>query len=74
MYGTDYQVCAKPLGKDHNFSIVANMMAIVTSIVGFLVLLAASLNFFHFQTGSFLNRGREFSIRKILGNTTSGLF
>ena len=74
MYGTDYQVCAKPLGKDHSFSIVANMMAIVTSIVGFLVLLAASLNFFHFQTGSFLNRGREFSIRKILGNTTSGLF
>ena len=50
------------------------MMAITTGIVGFLVLLAASLNFFHFQTGSFLNRGREFSIRKILGNTTSGLF
>lgn len=74
MYGTDYLVCAKPLGQDHNFTIVANMMALITAIVGFLVLLAASLNFFHFQTGSFLNRGREFSIRKILGNTTSGLF
>ena len=49
-------------------------MGIVTSLVGLLVLLAASLNFFHFQTGSFLNRGREFSIRKILGNNTSGLF
>ena len=49
-------------------------MALITAIVGFLILLAASLNFFHFQTGSFLNRGREFSIRKILGNTTSGLF
>ena len=49
-------------------------MALVTGMVGLLILLAASLNFFHFQTGSFLNRGREFSIRKILGNTTSGLF
>jgi ABC-type lipoprotein release transport system permease subunit len=74
MFGGDDQICAKPLGENHSQSIVANMMALITAIVGFLVLLAASLNFFHFQTGSFLNRGREFSIRKILGNTTSGLF
>ena len=73
-FGTDYPICVRPLGKDHQQSLLANMMAITTGIVGFLVLLAASLNFFHFQTGSFLNRGREFSIRKILGNTTSGLF
>ena len=73
-FGTDYPICVRPLGKDHQQSLLANMMAITTGIVGFLILLAASLNFFHFQTGSFLNRGREFSIRKILGNTTSGLF
>lgn len=74
MFGGENQICAKPLGKDYTQAQAANIMALVTAIVGFLVLLAASLNFFHFQTGSFLNRGREFSIRKILGNTTSGLF
>ena len=74
MFGGENPICAKPLGLNHDQSIMANMMALITAIVGFLILLAASLNFFHFQTGSFLNRGREFSIRKILGNTTSGLF
>ena len=74
MFRQDNPICAKPLGKDFHLAEMANMMALITAIVGFLVLLAASLNFFHFQTGSFLNRGREFSIRKILGNTTSGLF
>ena len=74
IFGENMPICAKPLGEDYNNALIANMMAIVTALVGFLVLLAATLNFFHFQTGSFLNRGREFSIRKILGNTTSGLF
>ena len=74
MFGGDNTICSRPLGKDFNNSQIANMMALITAIVGLLILLAASLNFFHFQTGSFLNRGREFSIRKILGNNTSGLF
>ena len=73
-FGENHSVRAKPLGKDHRNSQTANIMGIVTCLVGLLILLAASLNFFHFQTGSFLNRGREFSIRKILGNSTSGLF
>ena len=74
MFGGNQLICAQPLGVDFSQAEMANMMAQITAIVGFLILLAASLNFFHFQTGSFLNRGREFSIRKILGNTTSGLF
>ena len=74
MFGDNNPILAKPLGEKQDFVLIANIMTIVTSLIGFLVLLAASLNFFHFQTGSFLNRGREFSIRKILGNTTSGLF
>jgi len=73
-FDKEYPICARSLGEDHPKALLANMMAIVTAIVGLLVLLAASLNFFHFQTGSFLNRGREFSIRKILGNSTIGLF
>ena len=67
-------VLAEPLGKDQDFITISRIMVWVTSIIGLLILLAASLNFFHFQTGNFLNRGREFGIRKILGNTTSGLF
>ena len=74
MFGGDNTICSRPLGKDFNDSQIANMMALITAIVGLLILLAASMNLFHFQTGSFLNRGREFSIRKILGNNTSGLF
>lgn len=74
MFDRENSICAKPLGQDHRLSQIADMMALVTGIIGFLILLAASLNFFHFQTGSFLSRGREFSIRKILGNTTMGLF
>ena len=74
MFDRENPICAKTMGLSHDQSIMATMMALITAIVGFLILLAASLNFFHFQTGSFLNRGREFSIRKILGNTTSGLF
>ena len=73
-FGKNHPVLAKPLGKDHSQSKMAGIMALVTGMVGLLILLAASLNFFHFQTGSFLNRGREFSIRKILGNNTIGLF
>lgn len=74
MFGQDNQICAYPLGKDFSQKQMVYTMGAITAIVGLLVLLTASLNFFHFQTGSFLNRGREFSIRKILGNTTSGLF
>ena len=74
MFNRENPVRANRLGEDHSFSTIADIMGLVTALVGFLVLLTASLNFFHFQTGSFLNRGREFSIRKILGNTTSSLF
>ena len=52
-FGTDYPICANPLGKDHQQSLLANMMAITTGIVGFLILLAASLNFFYFQAKLF---------------------
>ena len=73
-FGNNNPVQAKPLGEDANHTQIAQIMNYVTGIIGLLILLAASLNFFHFQAGSFLNRGREFSIRKILGNNTSGLF
>ena len=74
IFGEEASVHAKPLGKDHDFMQEGRMMSLVTSLVGLLILLVASLNFFHFQTGSFLNRGREFGVRRILGNSVSGLF
>ena len=74
MFGTTYPAKATPMEMDKNLTSMATMMSLITAIVGLLILLAASLNFFHFQTGNFLNRSREFGIRKILGNKTSGLF
>lgn len=74
LFGRDCQAVSRPIGKDHNNSGGMLVMGLITSAIGLLVLLAVSLNFFHFQTGNFLNRGREFGIRKILGNSTSGLF
>lgn len=70
----DYAVQARPMQQNKDMATVSLIMQLVTTFIGLLVLLSASLNFFHFQTGSFLNRGREFSIRKILGNNTFGLF
>ncbi len=74
MFGTTYPAKATPMEMDKNLTSMVSMMSLITSIIGLLILLAASLNFFHFQTGNFLNRSREFGIRKILGNKTSGLF
>ena len=74
MFGTTYPAKATPMEMDKNLTSMTTMMSLITAIVGLLILLAASLNFFHFQTGNFLNRSREFGIRKILGNKTSGLF
>ena len=73
-FNRECPVCAVPMGMDKNFTLVTTIMSLIVSIIGLLILLVASLNFFHFQTGNFLNRGREFSIRKILGNNTSNLF
>lgn len=77
MYPAMGQECpawATTMKMDKNMASMTTIMNLIVSIIGLLILLAASLNFFHFQTGSFLNRGREFGIRKILGNTSANLF
>ena len=43
-------------------------------LIGLLILLATMLNYFSFQTGSFLNRMKEFSIRKEAGSEKQQLF
>ena len=44
------------------------------SLSAFLILLTGLLNFFHFLTGSYLNRSHEFGIRKVNGSNGNQLF
>lgn len=71
MFDKDNDVVASPIGKEvGRSSSMATIFGLTTSIVGILILLVSLLNFFHFQIGSVINRQREFSIRKVLGNDT----
>lgn len=70
MFDHDCEVVASAIGKEAECSSVATVFSLATSIVGILILLVSLLNFFHFQIGSIINRQREFSIRKVLGNGT----
>ncbi|MDD3038582.1 ABC transporter permease [Bacteroides sp.] len=68
MFGRDYDVTASLIGENIQSATLNTVFSSITSIVGLLILLVALLNFFHFQVGSIINRRREFSIRKVLGN------
>jgi len=67
LWGSDWNVCANPLGeviiKTSGISTTAN----ITAIAGILTLLVGLLNFFHFLTGSYLTRIREYSLRSVNG-------
>ena len=45
----------------------ASYLAISTTIAGILILLVGMLNFFHFLTGSYITRIREYSLRQVNG-------
>lgn len=68
------QIKVMPIGQRESIQSVTFIFGLVTGIAGILILLIGLLNFYHFQTGSFLNRYREFTLRKVLGNKISGLF
>ncbi len=67
LWGNDWDICANPLGeviiKTSGISITAN----VAFVAGILILLVGLLNFFHFLTGSYLTRIREYSLRSVNG-------
>lgn len=69
-FNDDWQVTVSPIGEKAECADMVNTLALITGIVGMLILVVALLNFFHFQIGSIINRQREFSIRKVLGNNT----
>jgi magnesium-transporting ATPase (P-type) len=68
MFNCDYDLIVSPIGKSNGNSDMITIFSSITSIVAVLILLVALLNFFHFQIGSIINRQREFTIRKIIGN------
>lgn len=70
MFNTDCDLAVSPIGKKADCSSVVMVFGLITGIVGILILLVSLLNFFHFQIGSIINRQREYSIRKVLGNGT----
>ena len=67
LWGNDWDICANPLGeviiKTSGISITAD----VAFVAGILILLVGLLNFFHFLTGSYLTRIREYSLRSVNG-------
>ena len=67
-------VSASNFGKLFREKSVAPYFAGITFIVGLLILLTGLLNFFHFLTGSYLNRSHEFGIRKVNGSNGNQLF
>ena len=69
----DNTIGATALGKGAYSATFSPYFISVTTALGILILLIGLLNFFHFLTGSFLNRSREYSLRKVLGSSNHQL-
>ena len=73
LYGEDYAVCARAFGEVFWQYSMAPYFVGVSTALGLLVLLVGLLNFFYFLVGSFLNRSRECSLRRVLGSNVRQL-
>ncbi len=74
LYNEDQHIVANPLGKSFWEQSVAPYFTAIASVLGILVLLTGLLNFFQFLIGTYLNRRREYGIRKVAGCNTLQLF
>lgn len=74
IFGEKHSMEISTIGEVFKRKSVANYFSIITGVIGMLILLAGLLNFFHFQIGSFFNRTREYSIRKVTGANGRQLF
>lgn len=74
MYDEETAIAASPFGERFWNQSVAPYFAGITLVVGVLILLTGLLNFFHFLMGAFLNRNREYGIRKVMGGGYRQLF
>jgi ABC-type antimicrobial peptide transport system permease subunit len=67
MWNEDMEIVSEPMGKILSESTGMILMAGITTTAGFLILLVGMLNFFHFLTGSYMTRIREYSLRSVNG-------
>lgn len=74
MYDEETAISASPFGANFWDKAIAPYFAGITFVVGLLILLTGLLNFFHFLMGTFLNRNREYGVRKVMGSSTKQLF
>lgn len=74
VFGDAGTVLAAPIGQFYKKRASVHTVAFLVGLVGALILLSGLLNFFHFQIGSFLNRMREYSVRRVLGGGAPALF
>lgn len=74
MYDEETAISASSFGKSFWDKSIAPYFAGITLAAGLLILLTGLLNFFHFLMGTFLNRNREYGIRKVMGSGTKQLF
>ena len=74
IFNEDMDVSASRIGNASSKQFLIQVFSWITGVAGILILRAGVLNFFHFLTGSFLNRMREYSIRKVAGGNTRQLF
>lgn len=74
MYNEEMTISASSFGEKFWSLSIAPYFAGITFIIGLLILLTGLLNFFQFLIGTFLNRHREYSIRKVAGSSTAQLF
>lgn len=74
MFDEETAISASSFGKNFWDKSIAPYFAGITLVVGLLILLTGLLNFFHFLIGTFLNRNREYGIRKVMGSGNRQLF
>lgn len=67
IWNEDCSITASPMGQAFWESSKPDMLGNVTLIAGALILLVGMLNFFHFLTGSYMTRIREYSLRRVHG-------
>ena len=73
LYNESYTITANGMGTQLKKQ-GASYLALVTGIIGTLILLVGLINFFHFLIGSFFNRTKEYSIMKMAGCNWKQLF
>lgn len=73
-----YKFHLQPLGGVHFDSryggVIQKSLLVALSVIGLLLLLIASFNFINLATAQITKRAKEVGIRKVLGNSRSGIF